>query len=99
MLKFAETITAICNDYLGFDLNIPINSECEYRDQVLKDIMSSTDSVSNKRGWNRRLQLLKNTYNSRWKYKLIDTSFIADLAKRVFYFIFSNDKLKTLYNL
>lgn len=96
MLKFAETITAICNDYLGFDLALPINAKSEYRDKVLLDMMSNTDSVSNKRGWRRRLQLLKNTYNARWKYQLVDTTYILDLAKRGFYFIFSNDKHNTL---
>lgn len=95
MLKFAEAITSICNDYLGFDIDIPIKTNIEYRDKVLLDIMSITDGVSNKRGWSRRIQLLKNTYKSRWKYKLIDTTFIADLTKRGFYFLFSNDKLKT----
>lgn len=95
LLKFAEAVTAICNDYLGFALAIPINAHGEYRDKILSDIMSVTDGVSNKRGWSRRLQLVKNTFKSRWKYELIDTTFIADLAKRGFYFIFSNDKLKT----
>lgn len=96
MLKFAEAITAICNDYLGFELEIPINKESEYRDRVLSDIMSGADGVSNKSGWSRRFQLLKNTYMARWKYQLVDTTYVVDLAKRAFYFVFSNDKLKTL---
>lgn len=95
MLKFAETITAICNDYFGFDLDIPLKSSSEYRDNVLMDIMLGSNGVSNKKGWRRRLQLLRNTYNTRWKFELINTTFIVDTIKRTFYFIFSNDKLKT----
>ncbi len=95
MLKFAEAITAICNDYLGFDLDIPIKAVSEYRDNILMDIMSGTDGVSNKLGWDRRLQLLKNTYKTKWKYQLIDSTFISDLTNRIFYYIFSNDNLKT----
>lgn len=95
MLDFAEAINAICNDYLGLKLQIPIKAESKYRDKVLMDIFSHTDGVSNKKGWERRCQLLKNTYKARWKYQLIDSTYFSDLVKRVFYFIVSNDKLKT----
>lgn len=95
MLKFAEAMTAICNDFLGLELDIPIKAESPYRDRILRDIISEMDGVSNKKGWQRRFQLLKNTYKTRWKYEIIDTTFVADTIKRTFYFIFSNDKLKT----
>lgn len=96
MLKFAEAMTAICKTYLGLEVSIPITDNSEYRDKILNDIMSDVDSVSKKKGWNRRIQLLKNTYKSRWKYKIIGSSFTEDIIKRMFYIIFSNDKLKTI---
>lgn len=52
MLKFAEAITATCNDYLGFALNIPIKTASDSREKVLMDIMLSAE-----KGRNRQIQL------------------------------------------
>lgn len=95
MLKFAEAMTAICKIYLGLETVIPIDDNSEYRDKILKDIMSDQDRVSNKKGWSRRIQLVKNTYKSRWKFEIIDSSFSIDILKRIYYIIFSSDNLKT----
>lgn len=94
LIRFAEALNAIGLHYLGVELNTPIANQSIYRDRVMNDILNDNEGVSNKSGWRRRFQLLKNTVRTQWKYKLIDSTFVRETAKRTYYFLFSNDKLK-----
>lgn len=95
LIKFAEALNAIGQNYFGVELNTPIANHSTYRDRVMNDILNDNEGVSNKSGWSRRFQLLKNTTKTQWKYKLIDSTFVWETAKRAYYFLFSKDKLKT----
>lgn len=95
LIYFAEALNAIALHYFGVQLNTPIANQSEYRDVVMNDILNDNEGVSNKSGWSRRFQLLKNTIKTQWKYKLIDSTFIKETAKRIYYVLFSDDKLKT----
>lgn len=95
LIRFAEALNAIALHYFGVELYTPMITPSIYRDRVMNDILNDNEGVSNKSGWNRRFQLLKNTVRARWKYELIDSTFIKETAKRTYYFLISNDKLKT----
>ncbi len=93
LTRFAEALNAVVAHYFGIELAIPIVSESIYRDRVMSDILMDAEGVSNKSGWSRRVQLLKNTSQTRWKYELIDSTFIRESVKRIYYLLFSKDKL------
>lgn len=95
LIHFAEALNAIALHYFDIQLNTPIANQSEYRDRVMNDIFNDNEGVSNKLGWSRRLQLLKNTVRAQWKYNLIDSTFVKETVKRTYYFLFSKDKLKT----
>lgn len=96
LLRFAETLNAISAQLFGIELNTPISNQSPFRDKVIEDILKGDEGVSNKSGWERRKQLLLNTFNARWRYKLIDSSFCKETAKRAFYVLLSDNKLKTI---
>ena len=95
LIHFGEALNAIGRHYFGVELNTPITNQSIYRDRVMNDIINDNEGVSNKSGWSRRFQLLKNTIRTQWKYKLIESTFIKETAKRIYYVLFSDDKLKT----
>lgn len=93
LIHFAEALNAIALHHFGIELNTPIANQSIYRDRIMCDILNDNEGVSNKSGWSRRIQLLKNTIKTRWKYELIESTFTKETLKRVFYFIFSKDEL------
>lgn len=95
LIRFGEALNAIGLHYFGVELGTTITNQSIYRDKVMNDILNDNEGVSNKSGWSRRFQLLRNTVRTQWKYKLIDSTFIKETAKRTYYFLFSKDKLKT----
>lgn len=95
LIHFGEALNAIGLHYFDIEVNTPIANQSLYRDKVMNDILNNSEGVSNKSGWSRRFQLLKNTVRNQWKYKLVDSTFIKETAKRTYYFLFSDDNLKT----
>lgn len=96
LLRFAEALNAISAHFFGVELKTPISNQSPFRDKVMEDILKGDEGVSNKSGWGRRRQLLSNTFNARWRYKLIDSSFCKETTKRAFYVLLSDNKLKTI---
>lgn len=93
LLRFTEALSIISSQYLNIDIDSPLSRNSEYSERIVEDILTAQPNVSGKQGWAHRIQFIKNTYNRRWRYKLIDLSFFAETAKKTYYFLFSNDKL------
>lgn len=71
---FAETITAICSEYLGVEISNPgIVKDSVHKEKVLNSILCDDDYIYNESegGWKEKWHIVKNLFHYRWKYEEI----------------------------
>lgn len=71
---FAETITAICSEYLGVEIsNSCIVKDSVYTEKVLNSILYDDDYIysESEGGWKEKWHIIRNLFHYRWKYEEI----------------------------
>jgi len=71
---FAETITAICSEYLGVEIsNSCIVKDSVYTKKVLNSILYDDDYIysESEGGWKEKWHIIRNLFHYRWKYEEI----------------------------
>lgn len=71
--RFADSITAICCEYLGIKVANPeIESKSAYSEKILKSVLYDDDYIyGQKDGWSEKWHVLKNLFRYCWKYNEI----------------------------
>ena len=71
---FAETITAICSEYLGVEISNPgIVKDSVHKEKVLNSILYDDDYIysESEGGWKEKWHIIRNLFHYRWKYEEI----------------------------
>lgn len=68
--KFVDAVTAICVNHLGVMIENPdIVITSANAERIMVSIFDDENSVVRNGGWGERVQIVKNLFTNRWKYK------------------------------
>ena len=84
---FAETITAICSEYLGVEISNPgIVKDSVHKEKVLNSILYDDDYIYSEceGGWKEKWHIVKNLFHYRWKYEEI---YNESVWKQLWYYV------------
>lgn len=84
---FAETITAICSEYLGVEISNPgIVKDSVHKEKVLNSILFDDDYIySESEGrWKEKWHIVKNLFHYRWKHEEI---YNESVWKQLWYYV------------
>lgn len=84
---FAETITAICSEYLGVEISTPgVVKNSVHTERVLNSILYDYDYIySESEGdWKEKLHIIRNLFHYRWKYEEI---YNESVWKQLWYYV------------
>lgn len=84
---FAETITAICSEYLGVEISNPgIVKDSVHKEKVLNSILYDDDYIysESEGGWKEKWHIVKNLFHYRWKYEEI---YNESVWKQLWYYV------------
>lgn len=84
---FAETITAICSEYLGVEISNPgIVKDTVHKEKVLNSILYDDDYIysESEGGWKEKWHIIRNLFHYRWKYEEI---YNESVWKQLWYYV------------